>query len=868
MGLLDFDDLHILRGDENRVVAKKKKVKQYSCSDCGLNQSCKTPYMPVYGKGGKKILLLLDTPSQSEDIKGRPWVGSVGSLMKETLEEETGLNLEKDCFTAFAVQCAGKKKVNAIQISACRKRVFQIIEENDIEVIIPFGYWATMSLINDIILGEDVGKDSTTWNGEKIPCQRLKKWICPTFEISFTSIGERNENTPVIDAMCRVVKEASELVGTPVPIRDDESKIRIIKTVDEAIDVLKRIYQRPHSTIAFDYETTGIKPHRKGHKIVSVSLSNGKVAYAFPFFDDERFRKAWKRVMTAKNIRWIAHNAKYEWMWTRTIEGYFPRNFAGDTMLASHIHNSQKSKKLKTLTFQKFGVASYEGDVSPFLKTGTIEKEDYGDNGINSCCEAPLDSLLYYNALDSLYTFDLWKYYQEALDDKEIKAWAFFNRVLVAFAQAEYNGMRIDTSQGKQAEKELEQTMSDLLVSIRERVNKLGWNKDFAFRPSASDDIGYVMFTLLGITPEKKTAKGGNAVDKEVMQRADHPIINDVLEWKKLQKLKDTYLKGVIREAVDDLIHPFFNLHTVVSFRTSSNSPNFQNFPKRDKTVSKAIRSLLFPHKGQKLVEYDYKAIEVAINACYNKDPNLVKYVKDPSTDMHRDTGEEIFMYERGELPKFDRGIAKNKFVFPEFYGSWYKNVARDLWEYCSQETKDHLKSKGMKNFTQFEEHVRLMEESFWKKRFPVYDKWRKDTRKEFGRKGYTESYLGFKYHAPMDNKQVTNYQAQGGACHCLIWTFTNVNEIIQKFGLKSKLMGQIHDSAVVSVEPEEEELIDYLFYTIGTQKIVEEFPWIIVPLEIEKAVGEVDGSWYSIEEKGLLGKELPITEYEGYIGE
>lgn len=862
-GFFNIDDINIIRGDEKSYKKTVKKPKILTCAECGLSDDCESPRMAVWGKGEKGILLVLDTPSMSEDEKGKPWVGETGKMFRKEIESYTGLNLYNDCWTAYAVRCCARKTVNAMYCNACRKYLHETITELNPKVIVPFGYWAMIGISGDILTSKDTGKNSTEWQGEHIPDQRWKKWICPTFEPSFVGTTD-NLNKPVLMAIKKDVKYALKLTSIPVPIREDSKHVHIIHDKDSAIKFLNSLNAKGKQVLAFDYETTGRKPHRDCHRIYSVAISDGKESYAFPFFDDFEFRVSFELVMKSPSISWIAHNAKFEWSWTKVKLGYFPRNLEADTMLGAHIENSHKRVGLKPLTYLKFGVAGYEESIEPYLQSTKEEEDKYGSNAMNTIFDAPQDDILYYNALDPLYTYNLWEYFNNHLDKDELEAWRFFNDVSVAFVQAEYNGLRINPEGSEKTKADITAKMDRLMQQIKVLTRDAGWDKDYDYRPSASADIGYFIYDILKVPCSKKTAKGGNAVDKEVMSKVNHPVIDKTLKWKKLQKLRDTYITGILREAVDGFVHPYFNLHTVSTFRTSSSDPNFQNFPKRDKEVSSAIRGLLYPHKGHKLAEYDYKALEVSINACYNKDPNLIKYILDPTTDMHRDTGEELFCYQRGELPKYDRSIAKNSFVFPEFYGSYYKSTASALWEKCSSETKEHLKDIGLGTYSKFENHVKNIENDFWTKRFGVYAKWRDSTYEEYLEKGVLRSYVGFKYHAPMTRNESTNCQAQGGGCHCLIWTFTQVTNEINRRQLKSRIIGQIHDSCVVSVAPEEEALIDYLFWYYGTQAIMEHFKWINVPLKFEKAIGEIDAPWSTIEELGLLDEEVPINKSYG----
>ena len=112
-----------------------------------------------------------------------------------------------------------------------------------------------------------------------------------------------------------------------------------------------------------------------------------------------------------------------------------------------------------------------------------------------------------------------------------------------------------------------------------------------------------------------------------------------------------------------------------------------------------------------------------------------------------------------------------------------------------------------------------------------------------------------------MKKNEACNYSIQGSAFHCLLRTFSRLSERIEKEKLRSKVVGQIHDSGVPSVEPDEEAYIDYIVWHEGTQKIREEWEWIIVPLSIEKSFSEIDGNWADITEAGLLDVDVPIIK-------
>ncbi|HEX9934050.1 MAG TPA: DNA polymerase, partial [bacterium] len=337
------------------------------------------------------------------------------------------------------------------------------------------------------------------------------------------------------------------------------------------------------------------------------------------------------------------------------------------------------------------------------------------------------------------------------------------------------------------------------------------------------------------------------------------PFVDLVLRWKKFQKVRDTYLLDWQRESVDSVIHPLYNLYSVDTYRSSSSAPNGQNVPKRDPEQAKPLRELIRPSSGRRLTEYDYKGAEVCTSVCYNHDPALKRYVEDASTDMHRDQAMELFFRplewykEKGPVATLERYYAKNGFVFAEFYGDYFGKIAPNIWTRLPRETKEHLKSNGIRGLRDFTAHVEDVENDFWTKKFPVYDEWKDKAVKDFQKLGYVDLYTGFRCWGPMERNKIINYPIQGTAFHLLLWTFVNVWREIKRRGMKSRLIGQIHDAIVADVDPAEEAWMDRLVWEYGTQKIREHWSWIIVPLGIEKSRSEIDGSWAHMQDCGLL---------------
>jgi DNA polymerase-1 len=340
------------------------------------------------------------------------------------------------------------------------------------------------------------------------------------------------------------------------------------------------------------------------------------------------------------------------------------------------------------------------------------------------------------------------------------------------------------------------------------------------------------------------------------------PEVNRLLEIRKFKKIRDTYLESFLREQVDGFLHPFFNLHIVTSFRSSSSSPNFQNIPKRDERAMNICRGAILPREGNQLFSVDYGGIEVAMACCYTEDPQLIHdYVEG---DMHRDMAIELFL-----LDEFDKSVAglnnfrqasKNGFVFPEFYGDYYLNCAHNLlkWmQFCSLRDGTpgliHLKNKGLitldkkgypKNINKFIKHVEGIEDNFWNVRYKKYMKWKKRTWKDYQKKGYVELKTGFKCKGLMKRNEALNVAFQGSGFHCLLNSFIKITDRAEELNMKSHPIGQIHDEIVNDVHPDELELYASELKRIMVEEVPNEWKWIIVPLSVEGDISDIDTAW------------------------
>lgn len=863
-GFFDEEE-EIIRGDETLSVSKPRLINA-SCKDCGLEHKCKSPHMKPTGKGRLKILIVGEAPGAKEDEKGTQFVGQSGQLLRKAMRQ-IGLDLDRDFWKTNALCCRPPEnaKPDALQIAACRKNLMKTIERLEPKAVITMGKSAMDSLVGYRMTGRLRGLSMTDWVGCAIPDQTLKLFICPTWHPSYAlrtnkKTGEEETDNVVYEQMRDHLTKASAYSDVPFYSYDYDAECVTIDSVDEAIKIVRDFHSR--TSMALDYETTGKKPQRDGHRIVTASISDGLLSYAFPFFNDRKFRREWRALLVDPHVGKIAHNCKFENVWSRVrsglddTEGVWIENIVWDTIIGAHSLNNRKKTNLKFQSYVNFGIAGYDDKVDAYLECTPKENALYGANGFNRIDDAPLDDLLHYNALDSYLEYKLYEKQKADCSQFLKKGVRLFTKGNIAFSRAENNGIVFDTESAKVFQEGISRKMDRIESDIRKMPVLKKWDRPNAFRVSATGDITHLLFDILNnkCSDENRTKTGKPCSDVDSLEKHKKtPIVSEVLKWRKWEKVRNTYLKGFSRESVNNIIYAMFNLERVDTYRSSSDSPNFQNIPKRDLEIAKLLRSLFHPRPGHKLGEYDYKAIEVCIYACYTLDPNLIAYINDQSTDMHRDEAAELFIRDPNAVTSKERYGAKNGFVFPTFYGSWYKNTANNLWTAAEPETIAHLKEEGIKNIRDFTEHVRGVEEDFWENRFPVAHEWMEKTISEYNKKGYIDLYTGFRCRGPMGRNELFNYRIQGTAFHCLLYTYEHVQERLEREKMNTLLLGQIHDAIIPDIDPNEEKEVDRMIWNYGTQQIREDWDWLVVPLNIDKSVSDVDGAWSKMNGCGLL---------------
>lgn len=384
-----------------------------ACGACGLfrHKDCRTPKMPIWGQGKRKILIVGEIPGKQEDGAGEPILGKAGAVLKASLKAN-GVDLFRDCWVTNALICKGPKHPSGLQIEHCRPNLIKAITELKPEVVILLGNAAIRSAIG-WLWKEDIGsalgsgdRGQGRWDGWVIPSQKINSWICPTLH-PFYDITHPDRKGQMVDnpirrmLFDRHISQACNLSGRPWdPIPDFRKKVKSIYDPAEAANAIYRLVEsgRP---LAFDLETDRLKPDAPDAEIVCCSMSDGKESIAFLWYGEAI--KAMKAFVVSPVIK-IGYNAKFENRWIRSKLGVWVENWHLDGMLGAHaIDNRAETKSLKFQAFIRLGMDSYDEEIKPYLKA------DGGGNAKNRIREAPVDKLLLYCGLDSYLEWKIGK---------------------------------------------------------------------------------------------------------------------------------------------------------------------------------------------------------------------------------------------------------------------------------------------------------------------------------------------------------------------------------------------------------------------------------------------------------------------------
>lgn len=417
-----------------------------------------------------------------------------------------------------------------------------------------------------------------------------------------------------------------------------------------------------------------------------------------------------------------------------------------------------------------------------------------------------------------------WKSYPvllEALQQHEMEM--LFNEIemplVFVLADMEREGIGIDADA-------LKEYGTQLVGSITEYEQKIYKEAGEEFNINSPKQLGVILFEKMQLPNGKKT-KTGYSTAADVLDKLapDYPIVVDILEYRKLSKLKSTYADG-LANFIDETgkIHTSFNQTITATGRLSSTDPNLQNIPIRME-LGKLIRKVFHPLEGDLFVDSDYSQIELRLLAHISGDEGLIEAFRE-NQDIHRSTASKVFGVPFDEVTDLQRRNAK-AVNFGIVYGISAFGLSQDL----------NIPQKEAQGFI----------DSYFQT-YPKIKEFLDQTVAQAKECGFTRTLFGRIRPIPelsssnfmqrqFGERVAMNAPIQGTAADIIKIAMIRVHDRLIREGYKSRLILQVHDELLIETAEEEKEAVIVL---------LEEEMRGAADLKVELAVGTECGyTWY-----------------------
>lgn len=340
-------------------------------------------------------------------------------------------------------------------------------------------------------------------------------------------------------------------------------------------------------------------------------------------------------------------------------------------------------------------------------------------------------------------------------------------------------GFKVDEKEIDELEKRFDERIEKLKKLIYEYAEE-------KFNINSTKELATILFEKIGLPAYKKT-KRGYSTDASVLENLAgmHPIIAPLLEFRKISKLKSTYIDGIKPLIVDSRVHTTFKQEGTVTGRISSLEPNLQNIPVRTEE-GREIRKMFIASEGNTLVSADYSQIELRILAHMSEDEEMIKAFLN-NQDIHAATASQIFNVDKSEVTDDQRRAAK-AVNFGIVYGISDFGLAKNLG-ITNKRAKEYIESYlnkffGVKNY---------MDE--------VVERAKQTGKSEtmFGRIREIAELKSSNYNVrSFGERAALNTPIQGTAADIIKIAMINVAKKLEEKNLKARLILQIHDELII----------------------------------------------------------------------
>ncbi|RRJ88931.1 DNA polymerase I [Paenimyroides tangerinum] len=566
--------------------------------------------------------------------------------------------------------------------------------------------------------------------------------------------------------------------------------------------------------VCFDTETTGLDANNAELVGIAFSYEKGS-AYYIPFPESREEAQELIEILRpffeSENIVKIGQNLKYD---IKVLKKYNidVKGFIFDTMIAHYLINPDMRHNMDVLaeTYLKY---------SPKPIEDLIGKKGKGQKTMR---EVALEDIKEYAGEDADITFQLKEIFAPRLEQSQTKE--LFDTIEVplvsVLADMEAEGIRLDIPYLNALSEELTIEANTLETRIFETAGEV-------FNLASPKQLGEILFDKLKIggSKPKKTKTGQYATGEEILSDLvnEHQIVKDILEWRQIVKLKNTYVDALPLQ-VDvrtNRVHTDYMQAVAATGRLSSNNPNLQNIPVRTERGQKVRKAFVARDENHVLVSADYSQIELRIIAALSGEPNMIESFQ-RNEDIHKSTAAKVFNVTLNEVTREQRSHAKTV-NFGIIYGvsAFGLSQQTNLTRSESKELIDAYYATYPKLKSYIQDQITFAQDYGY-------------VQTVSGRRRYLKDiHSGNAMVRSGAERNAVNAPIQGSAADIIKIAMINIHKRLKAENWKSKMLLQVHDELVFDVPKDELEAIKPMI----KQEMENAFK-LIVPLEVEIGVG------------------------------
>lgn len=654
-----------------------------------------------------------------------------------------------------------------------------------------------------------------------------------------------SENLAAYQEQARLSKFLATIVRD-MPLEWDKESLKIGDMFNQtAYELVKRLefksmfshFEGSASAPKQAEQTYRFVADREGAKEVLAALKKGEVGYAFVYENEEgqglalyqeQLGGVWIEASMAflmqelleifqpffadSAYRKIGHDVKKDIRFLRSY-GYNGFTAEFDTAIGAYILNATGS--------------SYEYDdiAATFLnETYPSQEEVFGKGRTKKAFAAlPEAERTAYGARQAEIFFRARKVMEERLAEHEQKS-LFYDMempLIYVLADMEKYGIKVD----KAALLAYQKRLGESLDGMEEEIYALAGEK---FNINSPKQLGVILFERLGLKGGKKTKTGySTAADVLEKLRTAHPIVERILHYRQLAKLKSTYADGLlaVMDAETEKIYSTFNQTITATGRISSTEPNLQNIPVRLE-LGRELRKIFIPESAEFcFLDADYSQIELRVLAHISGDESLIAAFKS-NQDIHRMTASQVFHVPFDEVTPLQRSNAK-AVNFGIIYGKGAFSLGQDLG-ISRKEAEEYINA--------------------YFARYPKIKTFMEDTIKNGAKNGYVSTLWNRRRNMPelqssnfmqraAGERAAMNMPIQGTAADIIKLAMIKVHRALQEGGYRSRLILQVHDELLIEAYKEEKDAVAKIL-----KENMEHAADLLVPLDVDVHEG---ASWF-----------------------